>query len=244
MSAACCSRTPIGASEAVPVQQIGGLDTYVAGNTSSKRGVIIIYDIFGFYSQTLQGADRLAEQLGAVALVPDFLEGVYAEHSWTPPDTEEKKAAFSSFFANTAAPPLNIPKVNAVITEAKSKFPSVEKWGVVGLCWGGKLSALVSTQGTEFAVSGQVHPGLFDAKDAKAIVIPHIVLASKDEDASTTAAYKVALEERAGLDSYVDTYSTQHHGWMGARADLDDAENKKEFERGYKEIGDFFAKHL
>lgn len=47
-----------------------------------------------------------------------------------------------------------------------------------------------------------------------------------------TAEYKTVLEGRAGLDSYVDTYSTMHHGWMGARANLEDAENKKEFERG------------
>jgi dienelactone hydrolase len=101
--------------------------------------VIVVYDIFGFYPQTLKGADRLAEQLNAVALVPDYLEGVYAEHSWIPPDTEEKKAAFGAFFANHAAPPKVVPKVQATIAEAKTKFPSVEKWAVLGLCWGGKV---------------------------------------------------------------------------------------------------------
>jgi dienelactone hydrolase len=73
---------------------------------------------------------------------------------------------------------------------------------------------------------------LLDPNDAKAITIPHIVLASKDEDAAIMAEYKTALEGRAGLDSYVDTYPNMHHGWMGARANLEDAENKKEFERG------------
>lgn len=157
-STACCTRVPIGTSEAVPVQKIAGLDTCkrhipstvpaqlfylilqdVAGNTSSKKGVIVVYDIFGFYPQTLQGADRLAEQLNAVALVPDYLDGVYADKSWTPADTEEKKAAFGAFFANHAAPPKVIPKVQATIAEAKTKFPSVEKWAVLGLCWGGKV---------------------------------------------------------------------------------------------------------
>ncbi|CRG83121.1 putative AIM2 family protein C30D10,14 [Talaromyces islandicus] len=236
-STACCQRTPIGASEPVPVHKIAGLDTYVAGNISSKNGVIVVYDIFGFYPQTLKGADRLAEQLNAVALVPDYLEGVYADHSWTPPDR-------AAFFVNNAAPPKVIPKVQATIAEAKTKFPSVEKWAILGLCWGGKLAALVSTEGTDFVASGQVHPGLLDPNDAKSITIPHIVLASKDEDAAVMAEYKTALEGRAGLDSYVDTYSNMHHGWMGARANLEDAENKKEFERGYKEIGDFFAKYL
>jgi len=33
----------------------------------------------------------------------------------------------------------------------------------------------------------------------------------------------------------VEKYSTMHHGWMGARAELTDKENAKEFERGYSD---------
>ncbi|OKL59135.1 hypothetical protein UA08_05955 [Talaromyces atroroseus] len=239
----CCTRTPIGATEAVPVEKIASLDTYVTGNKSSKSGIILVYDIFGFYPQTLLGADKLAEQTGAVTFVPDLLDKVYAEQSWIPPDTDEKKAAFGAFFTNTAAPPLALPKLKAWLAEAKTKYPTVEKWGIAGLCWGGKLAVLLSTEGTEFAVSGQVHPGLYDVADAKAAVIPHICLASKDESAEVTAGYQAVFAE-GSLGSRADTYPTMHHGWMGARADLEDAENKKEYERGYKEIADFFAKYL
>jgi dienelactone hydrolase len=35
-----------------------------------------------------------------------------------------------------------------------------------------------------------------------------------------------------------------HHGWMGARANLSDEENLKEYKRGYNQLVDFFAKHL
>ncbi|EED14969.1 dienelactone hydrolase, putative [Talaromyces stipitatus ATCC 10500] len=239
----CCTRTPIGTNQKVPVVKIANLDTYVTGNTSSKSGVVVIYDIFGFYPQTLQGADLLAAQTGAVTFVPDVLENWYALHDWIPPDNEEKRIAFQTFFAENAAPPLVLPKVNAWLAEAKGKYPSVEKWGILGLCWGGKIAVLESTEGTSYAVSGQVHPGLYDANDAKNAVIPHVVLASKDESTDVTAEYK-AIFEKSSLDSYVETYTTMHHGWMGARADLDDAENKKEYERGYKEIGAFFSKYL
>lgn len=64
--------------------------------------------------------------------------------------------------------------------------------------------------------------------DAKAMTIPHICLASPDEPANDVKAYAEAL----GPDSEVDTYSTMFHGWMGARANLSDKENREEFERG------------
>lgn len=112
----------------------------VAGNTSSKTGIVVIYDIFGFYPQTLQGADLLAAQTGAVTFVPDVLENEYALRAWLPPDNEEKRNALMSFLKESAATHLILPKVDAWLAEAKGKYPSVEKWGIFGLCWGGKVS--------------------------------------------------------------------------------------------------------
>ena len=36
----------------------------------------------------------------------------------------------------------------------------------------------------------------------------------------------------------------RHHGWAAARADLDDPENKKQFEDVYKRLAEYFAKNL
>lgn len=72
---------------------------------------------------------------------------------------------------------------------------------------------------------------LYDGADAKNAVIPHVVLASKEESTDVTAEYKAAFD-KSTLGSYVDTYATMHHGWMGARANLEDPENKKEYYRG------------
>ncbi|KAA6412563.1 MAG: Dienelactone hydrolase [Lasallia pustulata] len=43
---------------------------------------------------------------------------------------------------------------------------------------------------------------------------------------------------------HVETYETMFHGWMGARANLEDEANEKEFVRGYKQVAEFFAKYL
>ena len=71
----------------------------------------------------------------------------------------------------------------------------------------------------------------FSADDAAKITIPHIVLASKGEDAAVTKAYTEILAG-PGKIGEVETYGTQHHGWMGARANLKDEANLKEYERG------------
>lgn len=72
---------------------------------------------------------------------------------------------------------------------------------------------------------------MYDGADAKNAVIPHVVLASKEESTDVNAEYK-AVFDKSTLGSYIDIYPTMHHGWMGARANLDDAENKKEYDRG------------
>ncbi|KAL2218203.1 putative dienelactone hydrolase [Thermoascus aurantiacus ATCC 26904] len=241
---ACCTRTPVGTNQKVPVEKIGGVDVYVTGNTSAKRGVVLVYDIFGYYPQTLLGADRLAQHLDALTLVPDLFEGTQGDINWLSMEPAERMQAVQKFLTEVAEPKKNAEKLVAIVTECKKKYPSIEKWGVLGLCWGGKLAAIVSGPQSLFNVSGQAHPSFLDTNEARNMTIPHIVLASYDESKEQIADYKAALESRAGIASEVETYGTMFHGWMGARANLDDEENKKEFERGYKQIATFFDKYL
>jgi hypothetical protein len=56
-------------------------------------------------------------------------------------------------------------------------------------------------------------------------------LASNGEDENVVAEYKEILMGE-GKPGYVERYNDQHHGWMGARANLSDARNKEEYERG------------
>ena len=34
------------------------------------------------------------------------------------------------------------------------------------------------------------------------------------------------------------------HGWMGARAKLDDENNARKYEKGYKQVAEFIAKYI
>ena len=68
-------------------------------------------------------------------------------------------------------------------------------------------------------------------EDAEKLTIPFICLFSK-EDATPEVVkeYWQALE--ANEENVVEMYGSMHHGWMGARAKLEDKENLKEYERG------------
>lgn len=74
--------------------------------------------------------------------------------------------------------------------------------------------------------------------------MPHIVLASKDEPADVVAQYKEIIEGRPDKTGTVETYYTMAHGWMGVRAKLDVEEDRKEYERGYQQVAEFFDKYL
>lgn len=83
-----------------------------------------------------------------------------------------------------------------------------------------------------------------DAADAEVVNVPYLVLASPGEDAEEVAKVKAVLE-KPGNTGYVETYGPpMFHGWMGARANLKDGTNRKEYERGYKQVADYVAKYI
>jgi dienelactone hydrolase len=113
----------------------------IVGSSTAARGIIDIYDAFGFMPQTVQGADRLAESLSALVLVPDFLNGKYAQSAWfaAPPTEGPEKTAYDEFMKNMAVEN-HVQPLLKVTEAAKEKFAGAKHWGAFGLCWGGKVS--------------------------------------------------------------------------------------------------------
>ena len=103
---------------------------------------------------------------------------------------------------------------------------------------------LHSGKDTPFKASGTAHPGRIAVEDAKALTIPYICLFSKKDAApELVEEYGNALKE-AGKENVVDKYDDMEHGWLAGRANFEDAEVVKEFEKGYTQLADFFKKHL
>ncbi|KAH7118394.1 dienelactone hydrolase family protein [Dactylonectria macrodidyma] len=224
-SKACCELAPISA-EYEPKgrwETIAGVNTYIVGDENAGRAIIDVYDVFGVWPQTVQGADRLA------ALIPAL--------------------QVKGFVAKYADAATNLKKLFKIREEVGRRWPAAENHiGVFGLCWGGKIAILAcgkdnEGQGRRFNLSGTAHPGRLDVKDGEATNVPHIMLASPGEPEDIVAQYKEVLS-RPGKIGEVETYSTMFHGWMGARANLEDSVNLKEYERGYKQVAAFFSKYL
>ncbi len=122
---------------------VSSLDT--TGPSSATKGILYIFDIFGFFPQSLQGADILAHADKGQqyrVFMPDWFEGKPADISWYPPDTEEKGKKLGEFFQTTAAPPKVVKQVNSVFSQIKSQNPDIKEWGIIGFCWGGKVCIL------------------------------------------------------------------------------------------------------
>jgi dienelactone hydrolase len=122
----------------------------------------------------------------------------------------------------------------------REQNPHLTTWGIMGYCWGAKIVALIATKKTVFSAAAQVHPAMIDPADAEKCTIPMCVLASKDEPVDAVKKYGEALTTK----KHVETFDTQIHGWMAARADLEDEQVKKEYERGYNIVLTFFHDHL
>jgi dsDNA-binding SOS-regulon protein len=99
---------------------------------------------------------------------------------------------------------------------------------------------LTSGLDSPWKVSAQSHPGMLDVADAAKVTIPMCVLGSEEEKAEDLEAFGDALK----VEKHIERFADQLHGWMSARADLEDEKVRKEYERGYKTVLGFFEKHF
>lgn len=99
---------------------------------------------------------------------------------------------------------------------------------------------MTSSAENPFRAAVQVHPAMVDPSEAPRIKVPLCLLASKDEDAEAVAKYESALPGA----KHVETFGDQVHGWMAARADLEDDRVRAEYKRGYETVVKFLGEHL
>ncbi|OJJ42369.1 hypothetical protein ASPZODRAFT_155298 [Penicilliopsis zonata CBS 506.65] len=244
---ACCNIPPVVADGYVPkgaYEQLGGLKTYVTGDAGATRGIISIFDIFGYFDQTLQGADILAAGDGHSRqyklFMPDWFKGNPCPVEWYPPDTEEKQKNLGEWFGQHA-PTTTADALPDYVRAVQAANPAIQSWGLIGFCWGGKVTELITSNPSinPFSVAAAAHPAMVDPAGAPSITVPYILLASQEEPAETVQVFEEALK----VPHHVETFGDQVHGWMAARADLSDPRVREEFLRGYQTVVKFFAEN-
>ncbi|KAF7552696.1 hypothetical protein G7046_g7335 [Stylonectria norvegica] len=244
-SEACCNVPPIvskGYEAKGSYEEIGGYKTYVTGPADATKAIVVIYDIFGYFDQTLQGADILAfaDHQNYKVYIPDWFKGEPCPIEWYPPDNEDKQKKLGNFFG-TFPPPKIAGLVPDYVKAVQAGNSSIAKFGILGYCWGGKVVALATKAASNpFSIAASIHPAMVDAADAEDIKIPTILLASGEEPAEDVKKFEDTLK----VPKHVETFGDQVHGWMAARADLDDPRVKAEYERGYKVVLTFFNKNF
>ncbi|EHK20937.1 uncharacterized protein TRIVIDRAFT_192435 [Trichoderma virens Gv29-8] len=243
-SKACCTRPPVtltGGYDSYELKgrytEYNGLKTYETGDSGAKRGIFVIYDVFGLYIQSLKGADILAHNYDELpdsagkfqVFMPDFFGSHPQDLQNFPPKTPKQFKAISDFMNGYGYPPKTVPLIAPILADIQAKHPEIKSWAIVGFCWGGKIASLVCQKGTAFKAAAQCHPSLLDTEDAKKVAVPMCVLPSQDEVPKVT---------------YLEYFTDQVHGWMTSRADFNNVHNYEEYLRGYRIVRTFFAQYL
>ena len=214
----------------------------MTGPGDATKGLISIFDIFGFVPQTLQGADNLAAGNGGQqckVFMPDWFNGNAVPAEWYPPDTEEKQKKLGEWFGNND-PHGVAAALPQFVQAAQAANPSIKSWAILGYCWGGKVVELItSSDKNPFSVAAAAHPAMIDPQGADKIAVPFALLASGEDPADDVKAF----ESRLKVANHVETFKDQVHGWMAARADLNDPNIKAEYARGYQTVVEFFDNH-
>ncbi|RYO74759.1 hypothetical protein DL766_009583 [Monosporascus sp. MC13-8B] len=246
-SEACCNVPPVvskGYDAKGSYEELGGFKTYTTGPGDATKGIITIYDIFGYFPQTLQGADILATSDSNQkyrVFIPDWFDGKPFPLEKFPPDTPEKQKELGEFFQKYS-PPSVAAKVPNYLKAVQAKYPEIQSWAVMGFCWGGKVAALtVSAPNNAFKAGIQAHPAMVDPSEADKIKVPFCMLASKDEKAEDVEKFEAGL---TAAPKHVEIFGDQVHGWMAARADLEDERVRSEYKRGYETVLKFLSKNM
>ncbi|KAG9037917.1 hypothetical protein FRB95_003757 [Tulasnella sp. JGI-2019a] len=244
-SAACCTIPPViseGYKEKGEYKEFAGLNTYFTGPTDTGKTIIIYYDIFGYFPQTVQGIDMLAASTCSLVLMPDFFRGKYMDVSVYPPKNDEDRKAIANFIQTTANFQDRLKETESIVEALKKDGRT--KLGVMGYCWGGKMATLAGATGN-FEAIASIHPAAVNANDAERLKAPIAMYVSKDEDEAECKKFMDILASKplAAKNEY-KCYGTMVHGWAAARADLKDPERLKEYEDVYGKLAAFFSANM
>ncbi|KAH8882625.1 alpha/beta-hydrolase [Thozetella sp. PMI_491] len=245
-SAACCNIPPVlsdGYEEKGSyIEELGGFKTYATGPDDAEKAILVVFDIFGYFPQTIQGADILStsdDHQKYKVFMPDFFHGNPCPIEWYPPDTEQKMKDVGAWFGQH--PPQGVAdKLPALVKAIEAKYPSIKSWGIIGYCFGGKVTSIITASDSNpFKIAAEAHPAMVDPEEADKIRVPLIMLASKDEPADKVKEF----EDKLKVAKHVEIFGDQIHGWMAARSDLKDPRVKEEYVRGYETVLSFFGKN-
>ncbi|CAL8122783.1 unnamed protein product [Orchesella dallaii] len=219
--------------------EIGNLTVYESQNRAAKRVLIAVYDIFGLSTNMKQVVDSIAELYDFRVVMPDFFRGVYWDENNFPPENPEDL----SNWLNTNGSWDNIVKYDImnVINSFQSR-ENITEVGIFGMCWGGKVAVLASTEVAEIKVAGLVHPSSVNNSEADGVKVPMYLLPTANEP-DMIPFYEV-LQQKFGDNCGHRRFDDMFHGFAGARGDFSNPLNVQRVEEVIDILGIFFNRNL
>ncbi|KAF5175916.1 Endo-1,3-1,4-beta-D-glucanase [Thalictrum thalictroides] len=233
----CCENPPTlsSTSGVGTVEDFGGLKTYVTGSLDSKRGILLVSDIFGYEAPKLRKlADKVAAA-GFYVVVPDFF---YAD-----PYNPENSERPIPVWIQTHGADKGSDDAKPVIAVLESK--GISAVGIAGFCWGAKVvTQLAKTDSIKAAV--MLHPSFVSVDDIKEVKAPLAVLGAEIDQMSPPELLKQfeeVLSVKPEVDSLVKIFPGVAHGWTVRYNEKDEAAVKSA-EEAHKDLIDWFIKYV
>lgn len=205
----------------------------------------MIYDVFGYSSQILRGADILAAA-GYLVFMPDFFSSPAPMEWMAMPDivTGIEPAADEQALEDFCAGPGNTQQTVDKVLRLQRLLDDEQSqstiWGLIGYCWGGYVANFLLQADMPFVACAELHPGFPGREIAETVARPILALCSKDE---LEAEYK-DFRPHVRSAFHAVHFDTMLHGWMSSRGDLTKPDIELEYCKGYDLLIEFFAKHL
>ncbi|KAJ1720792.1 hypothetical protein LPJ53_004623 [Coemansia erecta] len=235
---ACCNTLPVKGNYTPTGTTVTteAMKYYIVGDKNSDRGVVMLYDIFGYHSNFFEVADLLSKT-GLRVIIPDLLEGKYL----TMADIG-KPEVFVEFKNNQGTWESNKDKIVASVQLLKDE--GAKSVGVLGYCWSAKLAILaLGDANIGVKSAAMLHPSLLVTEDFANAKGPILLLPTKDEG-DFSEGFNLVKQGPFGEDSYEERFTEMFHGFCGARGDFSDAETSKHVNRAVNLISNFFNKTL
>ena len=229
------------------IQDIGeGLQTYIVGEVSSKKSIILVPDVFGpGGGRNSAIADQLAAE-GYFVLLPDIFRGnplpnLETIGTWLPQFPYEKVK----------------PEIQTCVRFLQSK-DAADKVGLMGFCYGCWINFKLcgdSELQNYFSAGVNCHPSLiieqkFFNRDPSTLVepltVPQLLLSAGNDPPFVQAdgdIIKLLREKPFGDKCNCIDFPDQKHGWVN-RGDVSDETVKNEVKRAIESAIAYFKENL
>jgi len=220
------------------IEKFDAVDTYVVRPAKkSTSAILIVTDIFGVTLPKMHlVADAFTSATGFLTVAPDLFNG----------DSFSPTSSFAEFpkWVSGHGYPTKIPIIEATIKHLREK-EGIQKIGIIGYCYGGKISIKFGARPDQVQVYAAAHPASPDAGDIEAIQVPGLYLCAETDQTFGESVREAAKEtlHKKGVEATFKFYPGTSHGFA-----IRDDENKPLEVEGKKHATEdsikFFAQHL